>query len=97
MPGTSQLGGLLQRARVSVPTAILAETTKHKGWERKWCEQNHHLCQWNLLEDGGHFAALEVPEALVADVRHFFFRVFRGAATPALPLLLAVDAKQARL
>jgi microsomal epoxide hydrolase len=28
--------------------------------------------QWSVMEAGGHFAALEEPDALVADVRSFF-------------------------
>jgi hypothetical protein len=33
---------------------------------------NTDIVHWSELEQGGHFAALEVPDALVGDLRAFF-------------------------
>jgi pimeloyl-ACP methyl ester carboxylesterase len=39
---------------------------------RKWVERQVQLVHWTDMPRGGHFAALEVPELLVDDIRAFF-------------------------
>ncbi|MFQ5699048.1 MAG: epoxide hydrolase family protein [Myxococcota bacterium] len=39
---------------------------------RAWAEAHFDVRQWTEMKAGGHFAALEEPEALVADIRSFF-------------------------
>tara|TARA_R110002110_G_scaffold406421_1_gene626266 strand:+ start:67318 stop:68469 length:1152 start_codon:yes stop_codon:yes gene_type:complete len=40
---------------------------------RRWAEKRFtNLIYWNELERGGHFAALEQPEAFIAELRHCF-------------------------
>ena len=39
---------------------------------RKWLEAQLNLTRYTEMPRGGHFAALEQPELLVADVRTFF-------------------------
>ncbi|WP_406108081.1 epoxide hydrolase family protein [Micromonospora globbae] len=39
---------------------------------RRLAEREHHLVHWAEYDRGGHFAALEVPDLLVADIRAFF-------------------------
>jgi pimeloyl-ACP methyl ester carboxylesterase len=39
---------------------------------RRYGEQGHNIVHWSDFERGGHFAALEVPDLFVADVRAFF-------------------------
>ena len=39
---------------------------------REYAERVFNLQQWTEMPDGGHFAALEKPEALVEDLRSFF-------------------------
>ena len=40
---------------------------------RRWAESRYtDIRQWSELARGGHFAALEQPEALVTDIRSFF-------------------------
>jgi microsomal epoxide hydrolase len=39
---------------------------------RSWAEQHYHVVRWTEFSSGGHFAALERPEELVADIRAFF-------------------------
>ena len=45
---------------------------------RTLAEPYHHITHWTEMPRGGHFAALEVPELLVPDIRAFF-RPLRGA------------------
>jgi epoxide hydrolase len=43
---------------------------------RKWVEPSFtNIIHWNEFDRGGHFAAFEVPEAFVGEVREFFRRV----------------------
>lgn len=39
---------------------------------RRWSEPANTVVRWTEFDRGGHFAALEAPELLVADVREFF-------------------------
>ena len=42
---------------------------------RRWAERESNIVHWTEFERGGHFAAMEVPEFLVGDVREFFRRL----------------------
>ncbi len=58
--------------RVEVPTAC-AQFPKEIIWSpRPWVEARYNLKRWTEFPRGGHFAALEQPDALVNDVRAFF-------------------------
>lgn len=39
---------------------------------RRYAEQGNNIVHWSDIDAGGHFAALETPDLLVADVRTFF-------------------------
>jgi pimeloyl-ACP methyl ester carboxylesterase len=53
-----------------VPTGVLA--TAEDIAIRRYAEASHDIVHWTDLDTGGHFAALEIPELLVDDVRTFF-------------------------
>ncbi len=53
-----------------VPTAALIFA--HDVGIRRYSEPAHTIVRWTDVDRGGHFAALEEPEILVADVREFF-------------------------
>jgi pimeloyl-ACP methyl ester carboxylesterase len=57
----------------TVPTgvAVFAEDVAI----RRYSEGNHQIVHWSDFERGGHFAAMEVPDLLVGDVREFFRKV----------------------
>jgi pimeloyl-ACP methyl ester carboxylesterase len=64
--------GSVLSGRVEVPTAC-AQFSKEIGWApRRWVEARYNLKRWTEFPRGGHFAALEQPDALVGDVRAFF-------------------------
>ncbi|MDQ3808958.1 MAG: alpha/beta hydrolase, partial [Chloroflexota bacterium] len=48
---------------------------------RRYAERANNIVHWAEFDRGGHFAALEVPDLLVADVRAFFRR-FRKDQAP---------------
>jgi epoxide hydrolase len=39
---------------------------------RRYAEQSNEIVHWSEFDRGGHFAALEAPDLLTADVREFF-------------------------
>jgi epoxide hydrolase len=39
---------------------------------RRYAEGGNHIVHWSEFDRGGHFAAMEAPDLLVADVREFF-------------------------
>jgi pimeloyl-ACP methyl ester carboxylesterase len=55
--------------RTEVPTgvAVFAEDISI----RQYAEQTNTITHWTDFDNGGHFAALETPDLLVADVRQF--------------------------
>jgi epoxide hydrolase len=42
---------------------------------RRYAQGGNKIVHWTKFDRGGHFAAMEVPDLLVADVRSFFRRV----------------------
>jgi epoxide hydrolase len=39
---------------------------------RVWAENQYNVQHWSTFSAGGHFAAMEQPEALVGDIQSFF-------------------------
>ena len=60
------------QSRVTVPTACALFPKEIVVPARKWVEARYNLVRWTEMPRGGHFAALEQPDLLVADVREFF-------------------------
>ena len=58
--------------RVTVPTEYAAFPCEILLPPRAWAERMYDIRRWTVMPAGGHFAALEEPEALAADVRAFF-------------------------
>jgi microsomal epoxide hydrolase len=59
-------------ARIAVPTAYAAFPREIVRPPRSWAERVYNIQRWTPMPAGGHFAALEEPEALAADLRAFF-------------------------
>jgi pimeloyl-ACP methyl ester carboxylesterase len=60
------------QGRIEAPTAIAIFPKELYKPPRAWVEACYLVKQWSVFERGGHFAAMEEPEALVGDVRKFF-------------------------
>jgi pimeloyl-ACP methyl ester carboxylesterase len=58
--------------RITVPTAYAAFPREILLPPRAWAERSYNIQRWTVMPSGGHFAALEEPEALAADIRAFF-------------------------
>jgi microsomal epoxide hydrolase len=67
--------------RVETPTGFAAfPADLAQPPPREWIERSFNLRRHTLMPKGGHFAALEEPELLVADIRAFFRPLRFGAA-----------------
>lgn len=62
--------------RGEVPTGIAVFPTDPAI--RHISEREHYLVHWSEFDRGGHFAAMEAPDLLVADIRAFFGRLRSG-------------------
>jgi len=58
--------------RIEVPTAYAAFPKEIVRPPRSWAERVYNIRRWTVMPAGGHFAALEEPQALVNDLRAFF-------------------------
>lgn len=61
-------------ASVDVPTGHARYPGEISKTPRVWAEEVYDVVHWAELPEGGHFAAMEVPELFVDDVRTFFSR-----------------------
>lgn len=57
--------------RVEVPTGVASFPKEIIRGPRRWVENGYHVVHWTDMERGGHFGALEQPEAFVDDLRAF--------------------------
>ena len=59
-------------SRVEVPTGVAVFPKEIYRPPLAWAKHWYNIVHWQRYEAGGHFAAMEQPEALVTDVRTFF-------------------------
>jgi pimeloyl-ACP methyl ester carboxylesterase len=58
--------------RIEVPTAYAAIPRETVRPPHPWDERVYNIQRWTPMPAGSHFAALEEPKALAADLRAFF-------------------------
>lgn len=63
--------------RIEVPTGVADFPKEIYRASRRQAEQTYNVTHWTTMPTGGHFAAMEEPGRLVADIREFF-RSVRG-------------------
>ena len=63
---------LARGQRIAVPTAYAAFPKEILLPPRAWAEKAYDIRRWTVMKSGGHFAALEEPEALARDIAEFF-------------------------
>jgi len=57
---------------VRVPTGHARYPAEISKTPRSWAEDSYNIVHWAEMPEGGHFAAMEVPDLFVEDVRGFF-------------------------
>lgn len=60
---------------VDVPTGHARYPGEIIKTPRSWAEEIYDIARWNELPEGGHFAAMEVPDLFIKEVRSFFREV----------------------
>ncbi|WP_460741161.1 epoxide hydrolase family protein [Mariniluteicoccus endophyticus] len=63
-------GGAEVGERVEVPTAVLS-APRDAPAPRSWCDRVAHVVRHRVLDEGGHFLALERPDVYAADLLDF--------------------------
>jgi len=58
--------------RVEAPTAFAVFPYEIWRPPRNWAERAYNIQRWTVMPAGGHFAAMEQPQALAKDIREFF-------------------------
>lgn len=61
--------------RIETPTCVAMFPGELALPPRAWVEAQYNVVHWQEQARGGHFAALEAPELLVADIRNAFRRL----------------------
>jgi microsomal epoxide hydrolase len=70
---TRQAGrATLPQAYIGVPTGIAHYPAEVTRSPRAWVERRYNVTHWVEQPRGGHFAAMEVPDLFVEDLRAFF-------------------------
>lgn len=67
--------GAFDIPRLEVPTGCAVYPAEISRPSRRWTEDRYEVVHYEQLARGGHFAAYEVPELFVDDVRTFFATV----------------------
>ncbi len=62
----------LPQSYVAVPTGIARYPAEITRTPRAWVERRYNVTHWVEQPRGGHFAAMEVPDLFVDDLRTFF-------------------------
>ncbi len=60
--------------KISIPTAFAQFPFEISSPPRSWIERVYNVKRWTVMPQGGHFAALEVPNLLSDDIADFFTR-----------------------
>jgi microsomal epoxide hydrolase len=58
--------------RIEVPVGAAIFPKEIYRSPRAWCEPRMNITRWTEFEKGGHFAAMERPQELLAEMRAFF-------------------------
>ena len=61
-----------EESYVAVPTGVARFPREIFRPSRRWAEKAYDIRHWTEYTRGGHFAAMEVPDLLVQDIRAFF-------------------------
>ncbi|MNI62544.1 hypothetical protein D3C73_1178710 [compost metagenome] len=66
---------------IEVPTALALFPSDILLPPKEWALRNLNITRWSMMPRGGHFAAMEDPEALAADIRAFYRPLRSGEPT----------------
>lgn len=64
--------------RIDLPVGCAIFPAEMYQSSRRWAERHYNVQRWTKMARGGHFAAMEQPEALVTDIQAFFRQIGRS-------------------
>ena len=67
----SYMGGLKSSQRVEVPTGI-SLFPKEAQFPKAWADRKTNVANFRVMKQGGHFAALELPDVYAQEITEFF-------------------------
>lgn len=68
----AQWGGSQPLQKSNVPAGIVV-LPREAQFPREWAERFVNVVRFNKFDEGGHFAALEVPQAFADELKSFFY------------------------
>ncbi|UII32568.1 epoxide hydrolase [Fulvivirga ulvae] len=68
------MGGLQSSQHVEVPTGV-SLFPKEAQFPKAWAERMANVQNFKIMNKGGHFAAMEQPEAFAAELRDYFSEI----------------------
>jgi pimeloyl-ACP methyl ester carboxylesterase len=68
----AQWGGAQPLKKSNVPAGV-AVFPREAQFPKEWAERFVNVVSYSKMKEGGHFAALEVPEVFAGELRKFFF------------------------
>jgi pimeloyl-ACP methyl ester carboxylesterase len=68
----AQWGGSQPLQKTNVPAGV-AVFPREAQFPKEWAERFVNVVSYTKMQEGGHFAALEVPELFAGELRKFFF------------------------
>jgi pimeloyl-ACP methyl ester carboxylesterase len=72
MDALAQWGGSQPLSKTNVPAGV-AVFPREAQFPKEWAERFVNVVSFTKMNNGGHFAALEVPEVFAGELRKFFF------------------------
>ncbi len=72
MDAMAQWGGSAPLAKSTVPTGVTL-FPREAQFPKEWAERFVNVVSFKKMEEGGHFAALEVPVVFADELRSFFY------------------------
>lgn len=68
------IGGLQSSQRVAVPTGV-SLFPKEAQFPKEWADRMANIESFNVMNKGGHFAAMEQPEVFAGELRGYFAKI----------------------
>jgi pimeloyl-ACP methyl ester carboxylesterase len=74
MDAIAQWSGAEPLRKSNVPAGV-AVFPREAQFPKEWAERFVHVVSFRKMKEGGHFAALEVPDVFAEELRDFFYGI----------------------
>jgi pimeloyl-ACP methyl ester carboxylesterase len=73
------MGGLQSSKWVAVPTGV-SLYPKEAQFPKEWAQRMANVVSFNIMDKGGHFAAMEQPETYARELASYFEKIWAPSA-----------------